>query len=377
LKQLALAAVVVGCLFLVAPAYGQATRTWVSAVGDDVNPCSRTAPCKTFAGAISNTAIGGEIDAMDDSGFGSVTITKSITIDGGGHHASILASGTNGININIAPNANDPNRRVVIRGVSINGTGSSGTVGTNTGLRGIFVTGNGAASLDIENVRVANFAQHGIDLRPGAAAPDLDASLDNVIVSDVFGNALQVVAPDTAHQIRVVVRNSTLRRAQGTNSDPAGETGAGLLADTGAHVWLTGTTIFDNLIGIRTLGRNGGGGVVDSYCDNQIAGNADNGQAPNQLCPQPAPAPAAPAAPAPVTVTKEVPAPERCAVPDLSGLTLTNARRMLVATNCKLGTVTRKRTKRRSRIGKVLVQGDKRGTSLAPGAAVAITIGRR
>jgi hypothetical protein len=64
-------------------AYGQASRTWVSGVGDDANPCSRTAPCKTFAGAISKTAAGGEIDALDPAGYGALTITKAITIDGG------------------------------------------------------------------------------------------------------------------------------------------------------------------------------------------------------------------------------------------------------------------------------------------------------
>jgi hypothetical protein len=65
-------------------ANAQATRTWVSGVGDDANPCSRTAPCKTFAGAISKTAPGGEIDALDPGGFGALTITNAITIDGGG-----------------------------------------------------------------------------------------------------------------------------------------------------------------------------------------------------------------------------------------------------------------------------------------------------
>src|ERR1700747_1674983 len=82
-------------------AQAQASRTWVSGVGDDANPCSRTAPCKTFAGAISKTAAGGEIDALDPGGFGAVTITKSITIDGGGGQvASVLAAGTNGIIVN-------------------------------------------------------------------------------------------------------------------------------------------------------------------------------------------------------------------------------------------------------------------------------------
>src|SRR6266513_6517543 len=85
----------------VMPAQAQATRTWVSGVGDDANPCSRTAPCKTFAGAISKTAAGGEISVLDPGGFGAVTITKSITIDGTGMLGSILAAGTTGINVNM------------------------------------------------------------------------------------------------------------------------------------------------------------------------------------------------------------------------------------------------------------------------------------
>src|SRR6478609_6317986 len=80
-----------------APAQAQATRTWVSGVGDDANPCSRTAPCKTFAGAISKTAAGGVISVLDPGGFGAVTITKSITIDGTGGYASITNTATNGI----------------------------------------------------------------------------------------------------------------------------------------------------------------------------------------------------------------------------------------------------------------------------------------
>src|SRR5215218_7784849 len=81
-------------------AQAQATRTWVSGVGDDANPCSRTAPCKTFAGAISKTAAGGEISVLDPGGYGAVNITKSITLNGTGTLASVLFSGTNGIIIN-------------------------------------------------------------------------------------------------------------------------------------------------------------------------------------------------------------------------------------------------------------------------------------
>src|SRR5215208_5699975 len=99
-------------LALPGSASAQATRTWVSGVGDDVNPCSRTAPCKTFAGAISKTANKGEIDALDPGGFGTLTTTKSITVDGQGTMASILAAGTTGVFVNDSATAT-PNTIVV------------------------------------------------------------------------------------------------------------------------------------------------------------------------------------------------------------------------------------------------------------------------
>ena len=126
--------------------YGQATRTWVSGVGDDANPCSRTAPCKTFAGAISKTAAGGEIDALDPAGFGALTITKAITIDGGGGIvASVLVSGTNGIVVQAG--ANDV---VTLRNLMFNGISS--------GLNGIrFLSGK---ELNIETWRRGKTVKH-------------------------------------------------------------------------------------------------------------------------------------------------------------------------------------------------------------------------
>src|SRR6201994_1420125 len=100
------------------PSHAQASRTWVSGTGDDANPCSRTAPCKTFAGALVKTGPGGEIDVLDPGGFGTVTITQSLTIDGGATMASILAPATNGIVVNAG--ATDT---VVLRNLSIDGTG--------------------------------------------------------------------------------------------------------------------------------------------------------------------------------------------------------------------------------------------------------------
>src|SRR3954463_4897145 len=112
-------------------AHAQATRTWVSGVGDDANPCSRTAPCKTFAGAISKTATGGEINVLDPGGFGGVTITKAITISSEGFEAGVLVSGTNAIIVNV-PNATDV---VVLRGLDIEGLG--------TGINGITILTGG------------------------------------------------------------------------------------------------------------------------------------------------------------------------------------------------------------------------------------------
>jgi hypothetical protein len=135
----------------------QATRTWVSGVGDDANPCSRTAPCKTFAGAISKTAGGGEISVLDPGGYGAVTITKSITINGTGTLASILASATNGVIVNAA--ATD---KVILRNIRISGDGP--TLGSN-GIR--FLAG---AQLTVESCTIENFSGQGIDIALAAAA---------------------------------------------------------------------------------------------------------------------------------------------------------------------------------------------------------------
>ena len=121
LSRLALSALVVFavCVSFASLAHAQATRTWVSGVGDDANPCSRTAPCKTFAGAISKTAPEGEINCLDPGGFGAVTITKAITIDCLHTLGGVLAAGTNGVRV-LAGGSD----RIVLRGLDINGAGS-------------------------------------------------------------------------------------------------------------------------------------------------------------------------------------------------------------------------------------------------------------
>jgi hypothetical protein len=159
LKLLALA--VVAAALVPSAASAQATRTWVSGVGDDVNPCSRTAPCKTFAGAISKTATGGIIMALDDGGFGALTITKPITVDGGRHQAGMLASGgINAVNINVNPTTH-PNARVVLKNLKMEGNG------TTLGLNGIRIT-NGR-NVKLNNVDISFFSRSGVAIEPDAS----------------------------------------------------------------------------------------------------------------------------------------------------------------------------------------------------------------
>jgi hypothetical protein len=285
--------VLAAILFLgsVAVAQAQATRTWVSGVGDDANPCSRTAPCKTFAGAISKTAAGGEINAIDPGGYGAVTITKSITIDGGGTFASILAAGTNGIIINAA--ASDI---VTIRNVSIDGA--------NTGINGIRFLAGGA--LHIEKCEIFGFSQRGIDASPagGSTMYVLDTVLRNndgggilvkpaVYVGTLMdkvrldGNFYGVRAENNAN---VTIRDS-VAAGNSTHGFHAFSTGAGVLINlenstatnnggggvttsgAAAGISISNTTIMSNAQGINTSA----GGSVYSFGNNRIIGNGTDG----------------------------------------------------------------------------------------------------
>src|SRR5712691_6718477 len=148
-------------------AQAQATRTWVSGVGDDLNPCSRTAPCKTFAGAISKTLTNGEINCLDPGGFGAVTITKSLTIDCEDTQGAILASATTGIIVNITGSATaDPLATVRLRGLSINGAGTCAApcLGTRTGIRGINVSSANTrqVKLHVDELFIHGFVNEGI-----------------------------------------------------------------------------------------------------------------------------------------------------------------------------------------------------------------------
>jgi hypothetical protein len=214
-------------------AYAQ-QRTWVSGTGDDANPCSRTAPCRTFAGAITKTAQNGEIDALDPHGFGPFTITKSITVDGTGVVAGILASSTTGIIITLNPGGGntDALHTVRLRGLSING----GANNSKTGVQGILV-----GSINFTDLKV--IFEDGV----------IDGFVNDGILWKVNGGNL-------------IVKNSTIRN----------NNGAGIKVDSSgankAHVTVEGTSLVLNGEGIR-FEDNVRGGVINSV----ISSNTTNG----------------------------------------------------------------------------------------------------
>jgi hypothetical protein len=261
-------------------ANAQATRTWVSGVGDDLNPCSRTAPCKTFAGAISKTAAGGEINCLDPAGYGAFTATKSITVDCEDTQGSILASGTTGVLVNTAGVV------VTLRGLSING----GTP-TSPGLHGVrFLQG---ASLAIFDCIIQNFTSttanvgNGVTFTPSTAGSRL-VIRDSVIVNNGGSSTSSgiVIAPTGAGTATGTIHNSSVLDNTGagilingastimiTNSNVSGNTTFGIRTASGAPtVRVGGTGITGNGTGVSV-----GAGTIESYCTNQLNGNSGDG----------------------------------------------------------------------------------------------------
>jgi hypothetical protein len=184
--------------------HAQATRTWVSGVGDDANPCSRTAPCKTFAGAISKTAPRGEISVLDPGGYGALTITKSLSIVADGNEGSVLVSGVNGIVINAA--ATDD---VSLRGVLLEGIG--------TGLVGVKILS--ARSVSISKCLIRNFRGGGgaaVAVMPSAGAVDVYVS-DCELSSNLGGVA---ALPTGTGKVNVTLNNVAIVNNTGTARQP-------------------------------------------------------------------------------------------------------------------------------------------------------------
>jgi len=232
-------------------ANAQAIRTWVSGVGDDVNPCSRTAPCKTFAGAISKTATNGEINCLDPGGFGAVTITKSIIIDCTGTLGSILGAGTNGIIVNITDPA-DVAKSVRLRGVSLNGA--------STGINGVRILS--ASKVFVENSVIDGFTGSGISAENAG-------SVQITVSRSAIRNNSTGIAAAPKELADVFVSESLI----------AGN-GVGLQSSANATIRISNNTITRNATGLSMANK----GSIISFGNNALSGNTTDG-APTSVSP--------------------------------------------------------------------------------------------
>jgi hypothetical protein len=280
-------------------ANAQATRTWVSGVGDDANPCSRTAPCKTFAGAISKTADGGEIDCIDSGGFGAVTLTKSVTIDGQGTLAGILAAGTNGVNVNDSASG-APNTKIVkLRNLSIQGAGT-GLIGINfTSGKAVFVencfiagfkagSGHGisvsltvSGSLSVRDTIIEDNSGDGI--RATTTGGSLRIGIDNCRIDKnnngahaLIGSLFVISRSELSNNVTngIFVENTASANVDSCfihSTATGGATGNGVNASSSGVVRLANTNIVAQQNGVTIAG-----GTVFTFGDNKIRGNVND-----------------------------------------------------------------------------------------------------
>ena len=285
--------VVVAVSFLPSLTHAQATRTWVSGVGDDVNPCSRTAPCKTFNGAISKTATNGVIDVLDPGGFaaGTLTITKSITIEGDGAEGAILVQLAPAIVINA------PTDVVILRNLTLEGVG--------TGTVGIRILSAGA--VHVENCRINGFTGSGIDFVDSAAGAQLfvkDTTIHNCTSSGI-NLAPSMAATVLIERVNISgcgdgIHAGANTRSVVTDTTVSGNSGVGFLAASGAQLTINRGNSSDNNVGVEssgevvlsnsTVANNAADGlkVIDpgeilSLRNNAVFGNSPDGKATSRL----------------------------------------------------------------------------------------------
>ena len=304
----------IGVMAHAAPAQAQATRTYVSGVGDDANPCSRTAPCKTFAGSISKTAAGGEINCLDPGGFGAVTITKSITIKCDNTEAGVLVAGTNGIVITGAgivvqligldleglrqANQTSLNGVNVLNAAAVR-ISDSRIRGFGFGY-GVNFAPSSSASLFLENVTITESGNSGntttgaINISP-AAGQIAQVSIRDSHISDNLNAALRADTTGiSGSTIKLLVDNSNITgngvgmlvkvpantgaaQVMITNSNISLNSGQGLIVNGGtagtANTYVGNTTINGNATGVQAVNQ----GKIYSYGDNHLDGNTADG----------------------------------------------------------------------------------------------------
>jgi subtilase family serine protease len=279
------------------------SQTWVSAsLGNDANPCTFEAPCRNFAAALALTQPGGEIDVLDPGGYGPLTITQSVSIQGD----QVGPSGTS--SIVVSAGASDV---VSLRGLTFSGAGTSGVSGIqfNSGahlivedcaLQGfgvagiLFSPGSGSAAtaeMDVRNTTIANNTS-GVLVKPtgGVAARvtlkgasivnniggglkadgtggsgAIDVTIANGNVSFNGGNGINAVSGQGSVAVKVVRITITSNGVAGVQSN---QSNGGM-----ASVTVGNSTIASNALGLSAVA----GGSLLSNGTNDVTGNPTNG----------------------------------------------------------------------------------------------------
>ena len=250
-----------------------ASQTWVSSTGSPSNPCTRALPCATFAQALKVTDAGGVIGVIDPGDFGpAVTISRSVTIDGGGVLAGLQSSATGTAAITVSAGLNDT---VILRGLHIDGAG--------TGETGVEFTSGGF--LYVEKCTISNFTTYGIDFEPNSASQLFvtDTNIDNANAATTsVGIYLASSATGTGKGSKVTIDNTRITgfsdalhvsskiRSMVSHSVMSGSTRRGIVVD-GNSVVGTEQCILANNTGAGILVNAAGAEVLIS--NDQIINN--------------------------------------------------------------------------------------------------------
>jgi hypothetical protein len=262
------------------------TRTYVSGLGRDGNPCTPSSPCQTFEAALVRTVAGGEIYVLDSANYGAVTINKAVSITSEGAVAGVVA--TSGAGIIIAAGAGDV---INLRGLDIDGGGSGGigiqfSSGQSLNIQKSTVRGfqnsgisfgpNGPGTLFITDTTVTNNANNGISVTSNGSV--VSGAINRVTASRngtgilVYGGNASVTIIDTvagsnnygigASSSAVMVRNCTVSN-----------NAIGIAADQAAIVRVGQSTVTANGTGWQATN----GAQVQSYSNNNVGGNTTDG----------------------------------------------------------------------------------------------------
>ena len=207
---------------LALPLVGQAApRTFVASTGNDANTatnCPVTAPCQSFAAAYGVTNVNGEIIALDTAGYGSVTITNSVSIIAIQRAFVKVNASSTGITIT--------GGSVVLENVEVTGLGNASTTGIavsgnarmvlrNSALvrltTGLSVTGS---KVDIISTPIlfntTGISTNGTGVDPNGSLPGSATTEARLYTSDVIGNGTAFFMTNPGASVSANTSNITI-----------------------------------------------------------------------------------------------------------------------------------------------------------------------